>query len=128
VVSAGSAQGYLAGEVDLPFPQFLIAIFILILFSCICFLGIRESSTLALAIMTTHLTTIAVLAIVAMVRWGINGNEVLSANWDVAASLPAKEILKQIFYGTSLGFLGITGTTISFKWLISRIRVDPKLC
>jgi hypothetical protein len=59
--------------------------------------------------MTLHLTTIVVLAITSIVRWGINGNSILSANWYAAQPSSAGEIAKQIFFGVSLGFLGNTG-------------------
>ena len=109
MVSAGSAGGYLAGEVKLPFPDALLTIFILALFSGICLLGIRESSRFALVIMSCHLVTMSVIAITAMVRWGINGNMVLTANWHAAQPSSSTEIVKQIFFGVSLGFLGNTG-------------------
>jgi amino acid transporter len=109
IVSAGSAGGYLAGEINLPFPDALLAVFILILFSGICMLGIRESSKIALTIMAFHLVTMIVLAITAIVRWGIIGNSLLSANWHAAQPSSASQIAKQILFGVSLGFLGNTG-------------------
>ena len=108
-MSAGSAGGYLAGEVNLPFNEALLTVFILILFSAICLLGIRESSGFALTIMTAHIITMSVIAITAIVRWGIIGNSVLTANWYAAQPSSAIEIFKQIYFGVSLGFLGNTG-------------------
>jgi hypothetical protein len=109
VVSAGSAGGYLAGEVNLPFSQALLPVFILILFSGVCLLGIRESSVVALTIISFHIVTMVVLAITSIVRWGINGNSLLAENWAAAQPGSASEIARQIFYGVSLGFLGNTG-------------------
>lgn len=110
MVSAGSAGGYLAGEVELPFPNALLPVFFLLVFSCVCLLGIRESSRVALGIMTFHIVTMTSIAIASMVRWGINGNSILAANWHAAQPTSALEIVKQIFFGISLGFLGTTGT------------------
>jgi len=110
VVASGSAGRYLAGEANLPFPEALLTVFILILFSAICLLGIRESSKVALAIMAFHILTILVVAMTSIVRWGINGNSLLWENWSAAQPASTAEIFKQIFYGISLGFLGNTGS------------------
>jgi hypothetical protein len=112
VVSAASAGRYLAGEVTLPFPEALLTVFILVIFSAICLLGIRESSGFALTIIACHLATIFTLAVTATVRWGINGNLMLTANWHAAQPSSTAEIVKQIFFGISLGFLGNTGELI----------------
>ena len=72
-------------------------------------LGIRESSGVALTIISFHLVTIVVLAITSIARWGINGNSLLAENWAAAQPGSAREIALQIFYGVSLGFLGNTG-------------------
>jgi amino acid transporter len=109
VVSAGSAGGYLAGEINLPFSVALLTVMILVLFSCICLLGIRESSRVALGIFLCHLGTMVILAVTAIVRWGMNGNAVLSSNWHTAQPSSVADIIKQIFFGASLGFLGNTG-------------------
>lgn len=84
-------------------------VFILVLFSAICLLGIRESSKVALTIMSFHILTMLVIAITAMVRWGINGNSTLSENWHAAQPPSPEQIIKQIFFGVSLAFLGNTG-------------------
>jgi amino acid transporter len=121
VVSAGSAGGYLAGEVSLPFPDALLTVFILLLFSCVCLLGIRESSTVALTIMISHLVLMVTLGITSIVRWAMTGNSVLAANWHAAQPASAGEIVKQIFFGISLGFLGNTGISFIQHLLIRRL-------
>ena len=110
MISAGSASEYLAAEVNLPFPAAVLAVFILVLFATICFVGIHESSRFGLIILLTHLGTMLVLAIAAVVRWGINGNSLLVANWYAAQPSSPAEIVKQIFLGVSIGFIGNTGT------------------
>ena len=121
MVSAGSAGGYLAGEVSLPFPNALLTVFILLVFSGVCLLGIRESSTVALTIMTSHLVLMVTLGILSIVRWAMTGNSVLAANWHAAQPASASEIIKQIFFGVSLGFLGNTGISLKQDLLISRL-------
>ncbi len=122
-MSAGSAAQYLAGEVQLPFPTSLLPLFMLVLFSGVCLLGIRESSGVALTIISFHLITMIVLALTSIVRWGINGNSVLVENWTAAQPGSASEIARQIFYGVSLGFLGNTGTSHIPKTK-ERFRID----
>ena len=120
--------GYLSGEFHLPFPQALLTVIILVSFSGVCLLGIRDSSALALTIQTIHLTTMLALAISAMVRWGINGNLVLSANWNAAQPPSAAEIAKEIFFGVSVGFLAYTGCNFPKQYIDDRFRVDAELC
>jgi len=109
VISAGSASGYLAGEVHLPFSATLLTVFILLLFAAICFLGIHESSRFGLIILIIHLATMFVIAIAAVVRLGIYGNSLLVANWHAAQPSSLAEALKQIFLGASIVFIGNTG-------------------
>ena len=47
VVSAATAASYLAGEVALPFPQFVAAAFIVIIFALISLSGLKDSARLA---------------------------------------------------------------------------------
>jgi amino acid transporter len=127
VVSAGSAGGYLAGEVDLPFPEALLTVFILLLFSGVCMFGIRESSTVALTIMTSHIICMTTLGITCIVRWSMTGNSVLAANWHAAQPTSTAGIVKQIFFGVSLGFLGNTGIPQTYNLLNGRLRIKPQL-
>ena len=105
-------------------------VFILVLFSAICLLGIRESSKVALAIMAFHILTILVVAITSIVRWGINGNALLSANWFAAQPPSTADIFKQIFHGMSLAFLGNTGILTHFEMRANtvRVRVNTRIC
>jgi hypothetical protein len=73
----------------------------------------RESSGIALAIMTLHGVTISTIAISAIVHWGKNGSSQLAENWHLAQPASAADIGKQIFFGVSLGFLGNTGIDIT---------------
>lgn len=112
IVSAGSAGGYLAGEINLPFPVPLLTVLIVVLFCCICLLGVGESSRVALCIFLIHVGTMIILAITAIIRWGINGNSTLASNWYASQPSSAVEITRQIFLGASLGFLGNTGMVL----------------
>ncbi|KAL0094978.1 amino acid permease-domain-containing protein [Phycomyces blakesleeanus] len=110
VVSASTASAYLAAEVDLPekFSAFVLTIIILIAFSLVCILGLRESSTLTLSIFTLHSITMAVVMIASIVMWGRQGNNVLIENWNIPDP-EGTSPLRMIFNGFCIGLLGVTG-------------------
>lgn len=54
VVSAATATSYLSGEVALPFPAWVGAAFILVVFTFLSLTGVRESARLALAMLSFH--------------------------------------------------------------------------
>ena len=54
VVSAATAAAYLAGEVALPFPPYVGALILLVIFTIISLSGLRESARLALAVLSLH--------------------------------------------------------------------------
>jgi uncharacterized membrane protein YkvI len=54
VVSAATASTYLAGEVVLPFPAWVGAVIVIVIFVLISLLGIRDSARLALTILSFH--------------------------------------------------------------------------
>lgn len=110
VVSASTASAYLAAEVTLPekLTPFLLTIIILIVFSLICILGLRESSTLTLSIFSLHLVTMLAVMITSFVMWGKSGSQTLKDNWaipDPPDSNPALMIAR----GVCIGLLGVTG-------------------
>jgi len=63
----------------------------------------------SLAILSIHVLTMCVIAIMAMVRWGKTGSTTLRENWAAAQPGSASGIARQIFFGVVLGFLGNTG-------------------
>uniref|UniRef100_A0A0W0FV04 Putative AAAP amino acid permease n=1 Tax=Moniliophthora roreri TaxID=221103 RepID=A0A0W0FV04_MONRR len=109
VVSAATAASYLAGEVSLPFPQFVAVVVTLAAFTLISLSGIKESARLALCVLTTHVVTMVVLMIAAFVHWGRTGNTQLEANWSAGSAHSGSTVAKQIFNGFCLGVLGLTG-------------------
>ncbi|KAI9280283.1 amino acid permease-domain-containing protein [Umbelopsis sp. AD052] len=110
VVSAASAAAYLAAEVALPdkLPAFALAIIIMVAFALIAFLGIRESSTVALIIFLFHLITMLTLLIASIIHWGQVGNATLIANWNYPYP-ENSSAAKMIFSGFCVGLLGVTG-------------------
>jgi amino acid transporter len=110
VVSAATAAAYLAAEVALPdqLPAFALAIIIMVAFALIAFLGIRESSTVALIIFMFHLITMLTLLIASFIHWGQVGNATLIANWNYPYPENSSAV-KMIFNGFCVGLLGVTG-------------------
>ena len=56
IVSSATAATYLAGEVVLPFPSWVLAAMVLVLFTMVSLFGIRESARIALLVLTLHVS------------------------------------------------------------------------
>ncbi|KDQ56708.1 hypothetical protein JAAARDRAFT_157891 [Jaapia argillacea MUCL 33604] len=109
VVSAATAATYLAGEVSLPFPPFVGAILVLVIFTLISLSGLKESARIAFAVLALHGVTMMVLLTASAVHWGRHGNSRLKDNWIAGQASSAPRIATQIFYGVCIGMLGLTG-------------------
>ncbi|KAK0469330.1 amino acid permease-domain-containing protein [Desarmillaria tabescens] len=109
VVSAATAATYLSGEVDLPFPSFVGAIIVLVLFTIISLSGIRESARLALASLSFHVGTMIVLMVASAIHWGNIGNDQLRENWISNQAPSTSKLARHVFDGWCLGMLGLTG-------------------
>ncbi|KAJ3576426.1 hypothetical protein NP233_g441 [Leucocoprinus birnbaumii] len=112
VVSAATASAYLAGEVHLPFPYWVGAVIVILLFICISLSGIRDSARFALGVFSFHATTMVILIIISAVHWGKTGNDQLRENWRTGlqtSGIKPAEIIKQIYFGFALGMLELTG-------------------
>lgn len=50
------------------------------------------------------------LIVASIIHWGQIGNNQLKANWNRGRSdITAKSVARQIFYGFSIGMIGLTG-------------------
>ncbi|KAF5310403.1 hypothetical protein D9758_018960, partial [Tetrapyrgos nigripes] len=85
VVSAATAASYVTGELaasdlssgddasgsdSLPFPEWLVAILIVVLFMFVSLSGIKESARVALGVLSFHILTMTVLIIVSAIHFG----------------------------------------------------------
>jgi amino acid transporter len=115
VVSASTASAYLAAEVTLPhsLTPFILTIVILVAFSMICLLGLKESSTLTLAIFIMHSVTMTVVMIASLVAWGKHGSSTLVSNWTDNSSEGHPVLM--IAKGICIGLLGVTGFEVKKK-------------
>ncbi|PPQ71248.1 hypothetical protein CVT26_010990 [Gymnopilus dilepis] len=113
IVSAATAAAYLAGEVpSLPFPTWVGAALVLLIFTVVSLMGVRESARIALAVLSLHLISMSTLIIASCVHWGTTGLGQLKANWELGRSTggtSAASVARQIYYGVCLGMLGLTG-------------------
>lgn len=132
VVSAATAAAYLEGEVpNLPFPPWVGALIVLVLFTIVSLMGVRESARIALTILSLHVNqspwlcwtylispictqciTMSVLIIIGSIKWGQIGIGQLRENWVLHQSrtgTSSASIARQVYYGFCLGMLGMTG-------------------
>lgn len=124
IVSSATAAEYLAGEVSLPFPPWVLAAMVLVLFTIVSLCGVRESARIALTVLSVHVLTMTSLVIASIVHWGRTGNDQLKANWHQGTSEHSSSpssILKQVYFGVCLGMLGLTGFECTPSY-ISRIK------
>ncbi|KAG6840422.1 hypothetical protein C0991_006816 [Blastosporella zonata] len=109
VVSAATAASYLAGEVKLPFPEFVGAIIVLVIFMVISLLGMKDSARIALVVLLFHFGTMSILIVSSCVHWGKSGSKQLRDNWHSGAAPSVRSAARDIFNGICLGMLGLTG-------------------
>jgi hypothetical protein len=131
VVSAATASSYLGGEVRLPFPPWVGAAFIFVVFTGASLAGVVESAKAAFAILAFHVSisillqglvfnrrqilTMAILILASAVKWGTVGNEQLTQNWVGGQATSGGMVAKQLFYGFCIGMLSLTGFECSSK-------------
>ncbi|KAJ7165478.1 hypothetical protein C8R43DRAFT_211564 [Mycena crocata] len=107
--TSATASSYLAGETSLPFPTFVPAALILLLFALVSLSGLKESARLAFGVMLLHGGTMAALAMAAAVHWRRSGSVQLRANWLGGQAPDWVALARQLFNGLCIGMLGLTG-------------------
>ncbi|GLB39740.1 putative amino acid permease [Lyophyllum shimeji] len=121
VVSAATAASYLAGEVTLPFPPFVGAISVIVVFTLVSLAGLKESARIALVVLSFHLATMAVLIVSSSIYWGKTGVDQLRDNWYAGSAPSASVAARHIFNGFCLGMLGLTGVECTPSY-VGRIK------
>ncbi|SOV03108.1 uncharacterized protein UDID_20054 [Ustilago sp. UG-2017a] len=124
-VSAGTASAYIAGETvadDAHIDYRLISVLLLVGLAALCLLGLRDSSTVALAMFLLHITTMIMLIIAGIIAWICNGNSLLRENWiigiaTILAPSTGKGIARAIFDGVCAAFVGLTGFECSPSYI-----------
>jgi amino acid transporter len=109
-VSASTAAAYLnavtAGHVNIEgWTVILLAVL-----TVIAFLGLRDSSNVALGMISLHLLTMLILIVFGIIFWATEGSSTLVNNWKNADLLTGgKTVARALFDGVAIGFVGLTG-------------------
>ncbi|KAG1719182.1 amino acid permease-domain-containing protein, partial [Suillus lakei] len=105
VVSAATAASYLAGEVSLPFPVYVGAALVFVLFTFVSLSGLRESARVATGVLAMHAVVMITLIVASAIAWGRAGTAQLSSNWSLGhVGLSSAAIARQVFNGGLTGF------------------------
>ncbi|KIM22963.1 hypothetical protein M408DRAFT_269399 [Serendipita vermifera MAFF 305830] len=108
-VAAATATAYLGGEFHtLPVPYSVLSIGLLVLITLMALVNSKDSTSITLAIAFFHMTTMAILMVFSGISWGRMGSATLLANWELRPT-SAGSILRDIFNGICIGFLGVSG-------------------
>ena len=109
-VSASTAASYLDAETPGRVGTVGWTVILLAMLTTVACLGLRDSSRVALGMMSLHLGTMAVLIVAGIVFWARQGSAILSDNWHNAdLLLNGKSVARALFDGICIGFVGLTG-------------------
>jgi amino acid transporter len=124
VISASEAMHYLANILpSLSIVQSTTVV--LLAFTGLTILGIKESSIVAVAIFITHLVSLTLLVLFCCWFLFANGFDVFNINWQLPMS--SGSIIKALFLGFSAAMLGISGFESSANFVEEqRDGVFPK--
>ncbi|KAJ7158011.1 amino acid permease-domain-containing protein [Mycena crocata] len=121
VVSAATASSYIAAEVTMPFPDFVAAGLVLLMFALVSLSGLKDSARVAFVVMLFHLATMLALSVASSIHWVKIGPAQLQRNWADGQPPSGAAIARQLFDGFCLGMLGLTGIECSPSY-IGRIK------
>ncbi|GAA5991134.1 hypothetical protein JCM10908_006555 [Rhodotorula pacifica] len=126
VVAAATASVYIADQSRGVVSTDWMTIVLLVVIAAVGLIGIRGSAGVTLTTLAFHLLTLAVLILCSVVHWGRHGNETLKANWEAGQLGSAREVVKAIYLGICIAFLGVTGfeTTPDYA---SALRPSPHI-
>ncbi|EGZ14189.1 hypothetical protein PHYSODRAFT_335855 [Phytophthora sojae] len=121
VVSATSGVKYLNTQIDIPIVTSIIVL--LGAFAVLAFIGISESSRVAVFIFLHHIIVLSIL-FVSCVIYGVQNTHIFSDNMktelpevDFAGSMLDGNVFTSIFFGFSASMLGITGFESSSNYV-----------
>lgn len=130
VVAAATAGSYFASEVSLPFDDAWMTVVFLCAIALIGLLGVKGTAEVTAGLLLIHvsllalschlitltdsffalkLLTMAMLSVAGIVQWAKMGNDILRANWTDYQPGSASGVVRQIFLGLCVAFLGVTG-------------------
>ncbi|KDQ14961.1 hypothetical protein BOTBODRAFT_65898 [Botryobasidium botryosum FD-172 SS1] len=122
-VSAATAANYIHGEFPgMPITEAALAVCFLVALSLVALFSLRESSGFTLSITIIHLITMTALFLASIIAWAHTGSDILRANWSLRPQ-GTVHILRAIFDGICIGFLGVTGFECTPSY-VQAIRPD----
>ena len=81
VVSAASCTSYASGEFGDSFPVFPVTIAIMVAFSVLVTVGVKDSANIATLIFAFHILTLIILIVTCLIKIGADGGSMLAHNW-----------------------------------------------
>ena len=109
-VSASTAASYIEAEMEGHVGSIGWTAILLVVLAAVTLLGLRDSSNVALSMISLHIVTMAILIISGIVFWAKEGSGLLVENWNHAdLLLNGKSVARAIFDGICIGFVGLTG-------------------
>jgi amino acid transporter len=111
VISAGEAMHYLHNLVHIDVIKWTVGL--LALFAVLNIVGITESAVVAMGIFGIHITTLTVLVVTSVWKFGFN-TDIFMSNW--AQPAPGG-LFKALVFGFAAGLLGISGFESSANFI-----------
>uniref|UniRef100_K3XDI7 Amino acid permease/ SLC12A domain-containing protein n=1 Tax=Globisporangium ultimum (strain ATCC 200006 / CBS 805.95 / DAOM BR144) TaxID=431595 RepID=K3XDI7_GLOUD len=125
VVSSTSGVNYLRQQVDIPLVGSVVAL--LFAFAVLAFMGITESSRVAMAMFFHHVLVLSVV-LVSCIVYGVQHTHVFRDNMhsefpevDFAGSMLHGNVFTSIFFGFGASMLGITGFETSAQFVEEQV-------
>ncbi|GAA6016219.1 hypothetical protein JCM10207_000435 [Rhodosporidiobolus poonsookiae] len=125
VVAAATAASYISDQ-GVPGATTWLTIVLLVGIAAISLVGIKGSAGVTLATLAIHLITLSILFVSAIVHWGKHGNSTLARNWHEHQLPSASSIVKSLYQGVCIAFLGVTGFETAPDYYTA-LRPDPKV-
>ncbi|GAA5879607.1 hypothetical protein JCM3774_004283 [Rhodotorula dairenensis] len=109
VVAAATASVYISDQSRGVVTTEWMTIVLLGVIAIVGLIGVRGSAGVTLTTLAFHLLTLAVLILCSIVHWGRHGNDMLKSNWEAGQLGSTAEVVKAIYLGICIAFLGVTG-------------------
>ncbi|KAJ3066478.1 hypothetical protein HDU98_010186 [Podochytrium sp. JEL0797] len=126
VVSAATAAAYFYYEFG-TINVYWAAIIIMALFGLLTMVGVKESSTVSLGILISHMLTMLLVVIAAIAQFSKQGNQVIARDNFMTSSVSPNGWGVDLFLGYCVGMLGVTGFETSSNYIEEQAEgVFPK--
>ncbi|GAA5987220.1 hypothetical protein JCM11641_006064 [Rhodosporidiobolus odoratus] len=125
VVAAATAASYIADQ-GVAGGETWLTIVLILGIALVGLVGVRGGASVTLITLGIHLATLSVLIVSAAVHWGKHGNSTLATNWTTNQLPSASAIIRSIYQGICIAFLGVTGFETAPDYITS-LRPQPNI-